>query len=187
MSRGIDVLYSDTDSIITDKVLTSNSCFSIGSGLGELRLVDRLKEGVFVGTKAYAYLRPDGVIVIKQSGLSASIRSNSVKKLYAFFLAQLFEPLKQETSIMGELLILMRPSSSSQNLGSSRIKPTVTYRKRRSIYRDGRWVETEAHHSVVSSRLSELVSDQVNRSFLLNDVLLIFIVIGFLLVYAKVA
>lgn len=64
--KDIDVIYVDTDSIITPEVLPQSS------ELGDLKLECQIKEGIFIRPKMYAYITPEGRSKVKIKGNPAA-------------------------------------------------------------------------------------------------------------------
>ena len=67
-NKGINLFYSDTDSVFTDKLFNSTY---VGSKLGQLKLENIYKEAVFLCPRVYAGLINEGNEYIKVKGLKA--------------------------------------------------------------------------------------------------------------------
>lgn len=64
--NGIVVYYSDTDSLITNKSLPDNL---IGNKLGQLKIEQKIKKGIFLAPKVYGYITNDLYSDVKIKGL----------------------------------------------------------------------------------------------------------------------
>lgn len=62
----INVYYSDTDSLVTDKLLPSKY---LGNKLGQLKLESKIKKGYFIAPKVYGYLDNQYNSIVKIKGL----------------------------------------------------------------------------------------------------------------------
>jgi len=60
---------SDTDSAVLPYPLPSNL---VGKGLGEMKLVHQIKEGIFIKKKLYCIIDSEGNEIIKSSGIDSS-------------------------------------------------------------------------------------------------------------------
>jgi hypothetical protein len=60
---------SDTDSVILKYPLPHNL---VGEDLGQMKLVHKVKEGIFIRKKLYAILDSDNQVDIKASGIDSS-------------------------------------------------------------------------------------------------------------------
>ena len=71
-----NVFYCDTDSIISSKKI------KVGKEIGELKLVDKIKEGIFLLPKTYGYINDKGKKVVRFKGFqSKSFTYLDLKKL----------------------------------------------------------------------------------------------------------
>ena len=68
-SKGYKVYYTDTDSIVTDKPISSEH---IGKALGQLKLEYKIKKGVFLAPKVYSMITDQDKVVTKVKGLKES-------------------------------------------------------------------------------------------------------------------
>jgi DNA polymerase elongation subunit (family B) len=78
LNNNIKILYSDTDSIFTDKPLPDNL---IGQGIGQWKLEALCKEAVFLAPKLYGYITKDGNEVVKCKGFKNNISFKELKSL----------------------------------------------------------------------------------------------------------
>lgn len=70
---------SDTDSAVLPFPLPDRL---VGDGLGQMKLVHKIKQGIFLRKKLYCILDPDGKEIIKSSGIDSSrLNYNSFIKL----------------------------------------------------------------------------------------------------------
>ena len=77
---GGKIYYSDTDSIVTDKPLSSDL---VGNEIGKFKLMHNIKEAYFLGNKTYCIEDKDNKTIIKfNNALSESVRKEDFKKAY---------------------------------------------------------------------------------------------------------
>jgi hypothetical protein len=80
LSKGGNIYYTDTDSIVTD-ISLDNSL--IGSELGKFKLEYIVKEGYFISPKTYCLILENGHTIIKTKGLlNDSLNVEKFKDLY---------------------------------------------------------------------------------------------------------
>lgn len=65
---GILVYYSDTDSLVTNKPLPD---YLLGSKLGQLKIEENIKSGLFLAPKVYGYINPELKSKVKIKGLKS--------------------------------------------------------------------------------------------------------------------
>lgn len=71
-----NIYYCDTDSLITSKQL------KVSKEIGDIKLEDKIKEGVFITAKVYGYINSEGKEVTHYKGFSKNIFAyNDLKKL----------------------------------------------------------------------------------------------------------
>lgn len=68
-NKEYNVCYTDTDSIVTDKPISSEF---IGKGLGQLKVEYKINKGVFLAPKVYSFVTDTGKMVTKVKGLKDS-------------------------------------------------------------------------------------------------------------------
>lgn len=73
LNKGYNIYYSDTDSIVTDKMLDDNL---VGKDIGKFKLEYTIKRGYFISSKMYCLVLDNNDIVIKfKSGDSKSLNN----------------------------------------------------------------------------------------------------------------
>lgn len=80
--QGINVYYTDTDSVFIDQELSDETL--VGAGIGQLKLeYPKIKEGYFLNSKAYGLELETGAEIIKFKGLPPkSLRLNDFRQKY---------------------------------------------------------------------------------------------------------
>nr|YP_008474718.1 truncated DNA polymerase [Glomus cerebriforme]AGJ98100.1 truncated DNA polymerase [Glomus cerebriforme] len=71
LSKGLDIFYSDTDSLVVNGVLPPEYCDS--AKLGQLKLEHTFREGIFASPKIYYLELEDGTTVTKCKGYSGKL------------------------------------------------------------------------------------------------------------------
>lgn len=66
LSKGGEIYYTDTDSIVTNIPLDSNL---VGNKLGQFKLVYKIKKGYFISSKTYCLILNDNSQIIKAKGV----------------------------------------------------------------------------------------------------------------------
>lgn len=78
LSKGGQIYYSDTDSIVTDIELSSDL---IGDGLGQFKLEAKVNEGFFITNKTYCLVLHDGYKTKKNKGIVIKAKGVNEKSL----------------------------------------------------------------------------------------------------------
>ena len=105
-----NIFYCDTDSIITTKKI------KFGTEIGELKLVDKIKEGVFLLPKTYGYINDKGKRVVKFKGFSD--KSFSYSELKKLLLKQKTKLVKKQRRMLGFRSSLRRKSGIVSERGT---------------------------------------------------------------------
>ena len=80
LSKGANIYYMDTDSIVTDIPLDPDL---VGEGLGQFKLEYKIKEGIFISSKTYCLIFEDGSYIVKSKGVyNNSLNPEDFRKLY---------------------------------------------------------------------------------------------------------
>ena len=103
-NKDYKVYYTDTDSIVTDKPISSEH---IGKGLGQLKLEYSITKGVFLAPKVYSMITDQGKIVTKVKGLKESNIDFDIFEslLYKGKTASLIQEKSFKVFSKGEILI----------------------------------------------------------------------------------
>lgn len=130
-----DCLYTDTDSVVLRHPLPEEDIHS--SALGKFKLEARIKIGHFLAPKCYSYTTIDGEEVIKYKGQAKS-------KVYPeWFELQYDNPSRKEKVLLS---FPIRPDFKTLEVRKKEVLVTLGIkmgRKRREVFRDGRWCDTE--------------------------------------------
>jgi len=122
LSKGGNIYYTDTDSIVTDIPLDTSL---VGNDLGQFKLEYIIKRGYFISNKTYGLILEDGRVITKNKGvLERSLNIEDFVNLY------------KEIDVQG----VKRSSKTDYDKGSVSIKDENikiyynSYRKRTKIY-----------------------------------------------------
>ena len=132
LNNGGEIIYSDTDSIVTNISLPSHL---IGSDLGQLKIEHVIKKGYFLSSKTYAFETEKGEIIKKSKGVfSNSLTINDFEDMY--YCNKDIEANRGDTKIFydkGFVKISTKKVILKHN----------AYKKRKKIYKNSKWVDTE--------------------------------------------
>lgn len=132
LRNGAKIYYSDTDSIITDKVLDKNL---VGTGIGKLKLEHVIDKGIFITGKVYCLWNNKGDFISRAKG----VKSNSVSY---FDYVKLVNDNNINTAVKSESIIDwnkgdVKITDKLVNINSS------SFNKRSKIKTNGKWVDTK--------------------------------------------
>jgi len=131
LSQGLNIYYSDTDSLIVDGVLPSHLLDN--AELGKLKLEHEIQEGIFVMPKVYYLLTSDNKEVLKAKGYPGKLTRSDYLAL-----------LKGET--LQELVVnKWQRSLKDSNVQIKRNQPynlRFSFNKRQQVFDKGVWVDT---------------------------------------------
>lgn len=131
LSKGGNIYYTDTDSIVTDIPL---NYYLVGNNLGQFKLEHEVKEAYFITSKTYCLVLKDNSVKIKVKGAYNS--TLSLKDFIHMYNGLYVMAIKRDTITyheMGSVLI----NNKGINLSSD------SYKKREKIYLDNKWVDTK--------------------------------------------
>ena len=140
LNLGLDIFYSDTDSLVVNGPLPPEVCHSAeprswdspGPRLGKLKLENTFKEGIFAAPKIYYLELEDGTILTKCKGYSGKLNKSQYLDLLEGHALDL--TVTRWVRSLGE--------------GSVQIRKGLKYilnpqfNKRQKVFEDGKWVNT---------------------------------------------
>jgi hypothetical protein len=130
LNLGLELYYSDTDSLVVNNPLPPEYCDS--AKLGLLKLEHTFKEGIFVMPKVYYLELADGSVISKCKGFSGQLTKDQ-------YLA-LKEGKTLELSVTRWFRSLK--ASSVQIQRGTPYEITFQFNKRERVFENGRWVNT---------------------------------------------
>ena len=134
LHKGGDIIYSDTDSIVTNMKLPENMVSS--SEIGKLKLEHKVKIGYFVTNKTYCILNDkDEYKAIAKGFTPQSINITDYEKLYKG--ESIYTGVRSEAQINWSKCEVRITDRENMLLSSD------SYTKREKIYMDNRWVDTK--------------------------------------------
>jgi len=75
-----NIVYMDTDSIVTEKTLPD--CYISENEIGKFKLEHSIKEGIFISNKLYAFMKNDYEYIFKLRGMDKDTRENMTFKKF---------------------------------------------------------------------------------------------------------
>lgn len=134
LSRGGNIFYTDTDSIVTDIPLDEDI---IGQGLGKFKLEYKVKEGYFISSKTYCLILEDNSTIIKTKGLlNESLNVQKFKDLY--------KGIDVKGTKISAVTIFDKGSVTIEENDSINLKSDA-YLKRIKVYdENNEWINTKA-------------------------------------------
>ena len=130
------IYYCDTDSIITDKKINT------GKDIGELKLEDEIKEGVFLMPKVYGYLNKERKTVTHYKGFTKNkFKYSSLKKL---LLGEKKELIESKERILGFKEAVRRKNDIKYNNGTF-LKVAMQDKILKNKYDKRKLIESEKH------------------------------------------
>ncbi|GBB99132.1 hypothetical protein RclHR1_34200001, partial [Rhizophagus clarus] len=131
INLGLEIYYSDTDSLVVNGTLPEEYISS--TELGLLKLEHTIEEGIFVMPKVYYLLTSEGKEVIKCKGFGGQLTKTN------------FEALLNEETLHYTTTKWFR-SMKDQTVQIKKGQPyqlNLSFNKRRRVFKDGVWVNTK--------------------------------------------
>ncbi|KAJ8746889.1 hypothetical protein K2173_010161 (mitochondrion) [Erythroxylum novogranatense] len=157
-----DCYYTDTDSVVLGQPLPKDVISS--SVLGKFKLEDKIKMGYFIAPKSYYYQSEEGIDISKFKG--------PAKKLVTpeWFVSQYADPkltkqVRMEFNFQIDWKKLMIYKKDSMVTLGIKVET-----KRKNVYEENLWVDTDPHHIIDLScldkrgiRIIKLLKNNVNQ------------------------
>lgn len=129
-----DCFYTDTDSVVLGGTLPADW---IDSSIGKFKLENSCSEGVFLGPKVYCIVDDDGNEIIKYKG------QGKAKVYKKWFFEQYNDPTRTE-----KVEVVNNFRVNYQHLNIFQYKNYIELKlpddpKRKSVYREGKWIDSE--------------------------------------------
>lgn len=145
ISKNINIYYSDTDSLIVDNYISKKY---ISNKIGDLKLVYKIKKGIFLTSKSYILsFYKEKNFVFRFKGINSGILKKKYKKtiwnLYSFIL---FNTHSKNSFSIDFKIPKLKDFNSLSILSAEKIyTPTLDNQKRKKIFYNNTWVNTKPH------------------------------------------
>ena len=134
LALGLEIYYSDTDSLVLNGALPPEVCDS--AALGKLKLEHKFTEGIFIIPKVYYLLTEEGKEIKKCKGFSGKLNKSQY--------LDLLEGKSLDLKVTKWIRSLKNNSIQIQRDTSYQITPTLN--KRKKVIENGVWVNTTPIH-----------------------------------------